>query len=162
MALHPQKVEWQRLVEPQTWNLAQVKLSVWCCELMEMGFGLLSSWPWLKWRGSCSRGYADVCGVVFFRRTSSGLPLERILWDFWALQLGGLFRKLKWLYEMKNEKIKGLNRHLNDGWYFCNLEVISQFGSQLDSQLRNWILKLQNGTRVLRRCFAAVKIFATW
>ena len=35
--------------------------------------------PWLKWRGSCSRGYVEMRGVVFFRHTSSGLPLERIL-----------------------------------------------------------------------------------
>ena len=29
---------------------------------------------------------------------------------------------------MKNERIRGLNRNLNDGWYFRKLEVISQVG----------------------------------
>ena len=66
---------------------------------------------------------------------------------------------------MKNEIIKCLNRNLNDGWHFRKLEVISLLGSQvglqLDSQLRNWILKLRNGTCVPRRCFAAAKIFAS-
>ena len=75
------------------------------------------------------------------------------------------------LYKMKNERIRGLNRNLNDGWYFRKLEVISQLGSkvgpfsqvglQLDLQLRNWTLKLRNGTRVPRRCFVTVKIFAS-
>ena len=46
--------------------------------------------------------------------------------------------------------------------WFRKLEVILQLGLQLDSQLQNWILKLRNGTRVPRRCFTAVKIFATW
>ena len=76
---------------------------------------------------------------------------------FWASQLGGFFRKLKWLWEVKNERIRGLNRNLNDGCYFHKLEVILQ----LDSQLRNWIFKLRNGTRVPRRCFVAAKIFTT-
>ena len=29
---------------------------------------------------------------------------------------------------MKNERTRGLNRNLNDGWYFRKLEVILQVG----------------------------------
>ena len=122
------------------------------------GFGLLSFWLWLKWRGSCSTGYTETRGVVLFRRMTSGLPLEGILWNFWASQVGGLFRKLEWLCKIKNERIKGLNRNLNDDWHFRKLEVISQLGSQL----RNWIFKLQNSTCVPTKCFAAMKIFTSW
>ena len=64
---------------------------------------------------SCSTGYMEVCEVVLFRRKTSKLPLEGILWNFWASQLGGLFHKLEWLCEMKNERIRGLNRNLNYG-----------------------------------------------
>ena len=135
---------------------------------METGFGLLSSWPWLKWRGSCSKGYAEVRGVVFFRRTCSRLLLERVLSNSWISQLEELFRKLKWLCETKIEKNRGLNRPLNDDWHFrslrpfLNLKVISQPNSQLISQQQNWVLRMQNGTRVPRGCFAVAKIFTTW
>ena len=69
-----------------------------------------------------------VRGVLLFRCTTSGLPMEGILYNFWASQLGGFFYKLEWLCEMKNERIRGLNRNLNDDWYFRKLEVISQVG----------------------------------
>ena len=35
----------------------------------------------------------------------------------------------------------------------------SQVGSQVDPQLRNWILNLRNGTLMPRRCFAACENF---
>ena len=120
----PSEGEMARPVEPQTWNPAQVKLSVWCCELMETRLRHLLSWPWLKWRGSCSIGYMEVRGVVLFKRTTSRLPMEGILWNFWASQLGGLSHNLEWLCEMKNERIRGLNRNLNDGCYSRKLEWI--------------------------------------
>ena len=59
MALHPQKVEWQRLVGPQMWNPTQVKLLALDCELMETRHGLFLSRPWLKWRG--------IAWIVFHR-----------------------------------------------------------------------------------------------
>ena len=37
MALHPRKVAWRVAVEAQSWSLAQVRLLVYCCGLMEMG-----------------------------------------------------------------------------------------------------------------------------
>ena len=37
MALHLQKVGWRVAVEAQSWSLAQVRLLVYCCGLMEMG-----------------------------------------------------------------------------------------------------------------------------
>ena len=38
-----------------------------------------------------------------------------------ASQLIGFFRNLEWMCEMKIEDIRGLNRNLNDGWYFRKL-----------------------------------------
>ena len=135
---------------------------------METRLGLLSSCPWLKWRGSCSTGYAEVCRVVLFRRTTSRLHLEGILWNFWASQLEGLFRKLEWLCEMKDERIRGLNRNLNDGWYFRKLEVISQVGP-FRKLVRNLICNCEIGfwsCEMAHVCLGGVsqvaKIFASW
>ena len=71
MALHPQKVECQRLVGPQLWTPAEVKLWALDYELMDTRRGLLLSWPWLKWRGLCTLGCAE---WFFFRRMTSRLP----------------------------------------------------------------------------------------
>ena len=53
-----------------------------------------------------------------FRRTTSGLPMEEMLWNLGLRNLIGLFRNLEWVCEMKMEEIRGLNMDLNDGWHF--------------------------------------------
>ena len=115
MALHPQNVEWQRPVEPQMWNPAQVKLLALDCGLMDMRCGLFLSWPWLKWRGLCSTRCVEVCGVVLLQTHNFWASNSRI-WG--TLQLTRLFCNLKGLCDMKMEKIRGLNMNLNVGWHF--------------------------------------------
>ena len=116
MALYPQKVEWQGHVGPLIWNPAQVKLLALDCGLIETRCRILLSWPWLKWRGLCSTGCAEVCGVVLLQTHDLWASNSGILG---ASQLIGLFRNLKGLCEMKMEEIRGLNMDLNDGWHFC-------------------------------------------
>ena len=41
------KVGRQVAVKAQSWNLAQVRLSVLCGDLREIGSWLLGFWPWL-------------------------------------------------------------------------------------------------------------------
>ena len=73
MALHPQKVEWQRPMEPHMSNSAQVKLLVKDYELKETQRGLLLSWSWLKWRG---------IAWLVFHRVRRVVPLQ--MHDLWA------------------------------------------------------------------------------
>ena len=112
MALHPQKVECQRLVGPQLWNPAQVKLWALDYELMDTRRGLLLSWPWLKWRGLCTLGCAE---WFFFRRMTSKLP---------TLEFGG-FRNLKGLCDNENGKNQRFKQEFK-----CWL-AFSQVGSQV-------------------------------
>ena len=53
-----------------------------------------------------------------FRRTTSGLLMEEILWNLGLRNLIGIFHNLEWLCEMKIEEIRGLNMDLNNGWHF--------------------------------------------
>ena len=53
-----------------------------------------------------------------FRCKTSGLPMDKMLWNLGLCNLIGLFRNLEWLCEMKMEEIRGLNMDLNDGWHF--------------------------------------------
>ena len=57
----------------------------------------------------------DAWMYFLFRRTTSGLLMEEMLWNLGFRNLMRLFRNLEWLCEMKMEEIRGLNMDLNFG-----------------------------------------------
>ena len=151
------------------WNPMQVKLLALDCGLIETRCRILLSWPWLKWRGLCSTGCAEVCGVVLLQTHNLWVSNSRI-WG--ALQLTGLFCNLKGLCKMKMEKIRGLNMNLNDSWHFHKLHGIRKLVRKLphfSTWFASWFAGCENGfwtCEMAHVCLEvlsqAPKIFASW
>ena len=77
----------------------QVKLLALDYELMDTRRGLLLSWPWLKWRGLCTLGCAEVLPLqTQDLRASNG---EDAL-EFGALQLDRAFSQLGMVVRNEN------------------------------------------------------------
>ena len=132
---------------------------------MDMRCGLFLSWPWLKWRGLCSTGWAEVREVVLLQTHNLWASYYRI-WG--ASQLIGLFRNMKGLCEMKMEKIRGLNMNLNIGWHFWKLAWIRKLVHKLPlfatwftgCETWNWTCEMAHVC--LEVLSQAPKIFASW